>query len=89
MEFQNPQHLVETDWLQENLDDPNLRIIDCTVYLPNYFDETADESEHFSQIPEGFAGELSEHDNDRADASAWLDPIPVIREFSILFLSEI
>jgi thiosulfate/3-mercaptopyruvate sulfurtransferase len=41
MEFQNPQHLVETDWLQENLDDPNLRIIDCTVYLPNYFDETA------------------------------------------------
>ena len=47
----------------------------------HYFDESADESEHFSQIPEGFAGELSEHDNDRADASAWLDAIPVIREF--------
>jgi hypothetical protein len=51
------------------------------VLRDHYFDETADASEHFSQIPEGFAGELSEHDNDRADASAWLDPIPVIREF--------
>jgi hypothetical protein len=47
----------------------------------HYFDEDADSSEHFNQIPEGFAGELCEHDNDRADASAWLDPIPVIREF--------
>ena len=45
------------------------------------FDGDADASEHFSQIPEGYAGELCEHDNDRADASAWLDPIPVIREF--------
>ncbi|MFQ6028942.1 MAG: sulfurtransferase [Dehalococcoidia bacterium] len=34
MEFQNPQYLVETDWLESNLDDPNLRILDCTVYLP-------------------------------------------------------
>jgi hypothetical protein len=60
-------------------------VADEDLFVPGYeyhfFDETADESEHFSQIPEGFAGELSEHDNDRADASAWLDPIPVIREF--------
>ncbi len=60
-------------------------VADEDLFVPgyeyHYFDETADESEHFSQIPEGFAGELSEHDNDRADASAWLDPIPVIREF--------
>ena len=60
-------------------------IADEDLFVPgyeyHYFDEAADESEHFSQIPEGFAGELSEHDNDRADASAWLDPIPVIREF--------
>jgi hypothetical protein len=60
-------------------------VADEDLFVPgyeyHYFDESVDASEHFSQIPEGFAGEPSEHDNDRADASAWLDPIPVIREF--------
>lgn len=60
-------------------------VADEDLFVPGYeyhfYDENADASEHFSQIPEGFAGELSEHDNDRADASAWLDLIPVIREF--------
>jgi hypothetical protein len=60
-------------------------VADEDLFVPgfeyHYFDEDADSSEHFSQIPEGFAGELCEHDSDRADASAWLDPIPVIREF--------
>src|SRR5262249_18439248 len=41
MAFQNPQYLVETDWLQAHLDDVNLRVLDCTVYLPNYFDASA------------------------------------------------
>lgn len=50
-------------------------------YEYHYFDEDVHHSEHFSQIPEGFAGEPSEHDGDRADASAWLDQIPLIREF--------
>jgi len=27
------QYLVETDWLATHLDDPNLRIIDCTVFI--------------------------------------------------------
>jgi len=60
-------------------------IADEDLFVPGYeyhfFDEAADESEHFSQIPPGFAGEQNEHDPDRADASAWLDAIPVIREF--------
>lgn len=60
-------------------------VADEDLFVPGYeyhfYDQAADESEHFSQIPEGFAGDLSEHDNDRADASAWLDLIPVIREF--------
>lgn len=60
-------------------------VADEDLFVPgyeyHYFDDSADASEHFSQIPDGFAGEPSEHDNDRADASAWLDPIPVIREF--------
>jgi len=41
MEFQNPQYLVETDWLHAHLEDANLRALDCTVYLPNYFDASA------------------------------------------------
>ena len=60
-------------------------VADEDLFVPgfeyHFFDEDADSSEHFSQIPEGFAGELCAHDSDRADASAWLDPIPVIREF--------
>ncbi|MGD8824606.1 MAG: hypothetical protein PVI24_06485 [Myxococcales bacterium] len=60
-------------------------VADEDLFVPGYeyhfFDEESDESEHFSQIPEGFAGAQSEHQGDRADASAWLDQIPVIREF--------
>ena len=33
MSFTNPQYLVETDWLSANLSDPNLRILDATVFL--------------------------------------------------------
>jgi thiosulfate/3-mercaptopyruvate sulfurtransferase len=36
MSFVNPQYLVETDWLADHLDDPDLRIVDCTQYLPTY-----------------------------------------------------
>ena len=39
----NNRYLVDTAWLQEHLDDPELRILDCTVYLPNYFEESAQE----------------------------------------------
>ena len=43
MEFENPQYLVENDWLQENLGDPSLRIFDWTVYMPNYDEESTAE----------------------------------------------
>ena len=33
MPFANPNALVETDWLTQHLDDADLRIFDCTVYL--------------------------------------------------------
>ncbi len=39
----NNRYLVDTAWLQDHLDDPDLRILDCTVYLPNYFEESAQE----------------------------------------------
>jgi thiosulfate/3-mercaptopyruvate sulfurtransferase len=31
MTFTHPQYLVETPWLHDHLDDPDLRILDCTV----------------------------------------------------------
>lgn len=41
MDYAHPEYLVETDWLQAHLGDADLRVIDCTHYLPNYFDESA------------------------------------------------
>lgn len=32
--YANPQFLVSTDWLQTNLNQPDLRIVDATYYLP-------------------------------------------------------
>lgn len=31
--YQFPEAIVSTDWLQANMDDPTLRIFDCTYYL--------------------------------------------------------
>ncbi len=30
--FEKPEHLAETDWLERSLDDPDLRVFDCAVY---------------------------------------------------------
>lgn len=55
---------------------------DEDVFLPGYeYHYLDDEGELFSQIPAGFAGAPSPTDDTRADASAWLDRLPVIREF--------
>jgi hypothetical protein len=41
-----------------------------------------------SQIPRGFAGPLAPQDPSRADASPWLDRLPVIQEFRRTLLHE-
>ncbi len=33
LRYQDPQALVETEWLEAHLDDPALRIFDCTTHL--------------------------------------------------------
>ena len=33
MTFARPEYLVETDWLEAHLNDPDLRILDCTVFF--------------------------------------------------------
>lgn len=43
--------------------------------------ETEDPPVWMSQIPPGYAGAVSPNDPWRADATAWLDALPVVREF--------
>jgi len=47
----------------------------------HFMDDSQEPPRLHSQIPTGFAGAASEVDPSRADASAWLDRLPVIREF--------
>ena len=50
-------------------------------YEYHFIDDSEDPPALFSQIPEGFAGAASEVDPARADASPWIERMPVIREF--------
>ncbi len=67
-------------------------LFDDELLLPGYeyhfIDEYADPPELVSQIPEGFVGPTSEVDASRADASPWLDRVPVLREFRRAVLGE-
>ena len=58
---------------------------DEDLFIPGYeyhfVDDGEDPPRLVSQIPEGYAGAPSELDPRRADASPWLDRIPVIQEF--------
>lgn len=60
-------------------------LIDDDMCVPGYeyhfLDDSEDPPVFYSQIPEGFAGAYGPHDPSRADASPWLDKMPVIREF--------
>ena len=82
--------LVETDWLEHHLGDPHLRIIDCTVFLPNYFDESAAETVEVvsgrdayeaGHIPGSafvdFVGELTDPGNER-----FMFPMPSADQFA-------
>jgi hypothetical protein len=57
-------------------------------YEYHFVDETARPPQLHSQIPEGFAGEPSQLDPARVDASAWLDRLPVIERFRKLVLGR-
>ena len=55
-------------------------------YEYHYLDEIDDPPSLHTQIPEGFVGAQSDVDPMRADASPWLEKLPVIREFRRLGL---
>jgi hypothetical protein len=50
-------------------------------YEYHYLDTSEDPPSLHSQIPEGFVGAASEVDPSRADASPWIERLPVIRRF--------
>lgn len=50
MEFKNAQALVDCEWLEAHLDDPDLRIIDATYHLP-HADRDAYEEWTYRHIP--------------------------------------
>ena len=54
----------------------------------HYLDDDTDPPQLVSQIPPGFAGDESPFDDTRADASAWLDRLPVVREFRRVILAR-
>jgi hypothetical protein len=58
---------------------------DDDLFVPGYeyhfIDDDQSPPRLHSQIPEGYAGEASAIDPFRADASPWLEKLPVIREF--------
>ena len=60
-------------------------LIDENLCVPgyeyHYYLDDGDPPELYSQIPAGFVGHVNAHDPDRADASPWLEQMPVIREF--------
>jgi hypothetical protein len=60
-------------------------VVDEDLLIPGYeyhfMDDSEDPPELVSQVPDGYAGAVSEVDASRVDTSAWLDRLPVIRRF--------
>jgi hypothetical protein len=55
---------------------------DENLFMPGFeYHFRDDDEELVSQIPEGFAGAPSPTDETRADASAWIEGLPVVQEF--------
>jgi len=67
-------------------------LVDDDLLVPAYeyhfIDDSTDPPELVTQIPAGFAGEVSRHDSHRVDASPWLEKLPVIRAFRREVLGE-
>jgi len=66
-------------------------IADEDLFVPGYEYHYLDERESpqlVSQIPAGYAGPQAEFDPTRADASRWLDALPVVKRFRRAILSS-
>lgn len=65
---------------------------DDDLFIPGYeyhfYEDGPDGPQLHSQIPEGFVGAICPSHEDKADASPWLDKIPVIQEFKRVVLDD-
>lgn len=96
--FAGPKHvwIIPPQAFTTELSSFALRTVDVRVdenlcvpgYEYHFLDHSSDPPALLSQIPEGHAGPPSEHDPSRADASPWLDRLPVVREFRRKVLSR-
>jgi len=91
MFYAGPHHawIIPPQALTTELSSFGLRTVDVLVaedlcvpgFEYHFLDHSQDPPVFLSQIPEGFAGPQSVHDPSRADASRWLERLPVIQEF--------
>ena len=89
--FSSPRHvwIIPPQATTTELSSFGVRTIDVAFdedlcvpgYEYHFMDATEDPPVLVSQIPKGFVGRPNRHDPSRADASAWLERLPVIREF--------
>ena len=67
-------------------------VADDDLFVPGYeyhhYEETERGVELYSQIPAGFAGHVCPVDDMKADATPWLDKIPLIQQFRREMLSS-
>ncbi len=69
-EYQNPQYLVETDWLEAHLEDADLRLFDCTVNIaPN----TSAETTQGNRAPVVFNSGRSHYDQGHIPGAGFID----------------
>jgi hypothetical protein len=82
-----PRHvwIIPAQALTTELSSYGVRTVDVVadedVFVPGYEYHYVEHGELYTQIPPGFAGAASEVDPTRADASPWLEKLPVIQEF--------
>jgi hypothetical protein len=82
-----PRHvwIIPPQTLGTELSSYGVRTVDVVadedVFVPGYEYHYTERGVLYTQIPPGYAGAPSELDPTRADASPWLEKLPVIQEF--------
>jgi hypothetical protein len=82
-----PRHvwIIPAQTLSTELSSYGVRTVDVIadedLFVPGYEYHYLEHGALYTQIPLGFAGPASEVDPTRADASPWLERLPVIRKF--------
>src|SRR2546427_9824439 len=79
MAWINPQFLVETDWLAAHLDDPALRVLECTTILHprpegGYRAESGRAAWAAGHIPRSGVADLTDDLCDRASSLLYMMP---------------